>query len=115
MPPRGPGAPSHPAPAFCSRLLPRPVRELRARRRISGRVSTPGSSPVADSTLHRRSDEEEDGRPDASADLSAHEEKKADEEQSLSADITHEVIRREGEEELKRSTSALAWSGFAAG
>ncbi|HKP75493.1 MAG TPA: formate/nitrite transporter family protein [Longimicrobiaceae bacterium] len=53
---------------------------------------------------------------DSSApDLSAHEEKKADEEQSLSADITHEVIRREGEEELKRATPALAWSGFAAG
>jgi formate/nitrite transporter FocA (FNT family) len=71
---------------------------------------------VADSSPHRRSDEEEeDGRPDGAPDLSEHEEQKADEEESLSADITHEVIRREGEEELKRSTSALAWSGLAAG
>jgi formate-nitrite transporter family protein len=52
---------------------------------------------------------------DAAAELKPHEEKKADEEQSLSASITHEVIRREGEDELKRSTSALAWSGLAAG
>ena len=70
---------------------------------------------MADPTQHRRSDEEDEGRPDGSPDLKPHEEKKADEEQSLSADVTHEVIRREGEEELKRSTSALAWSGLAAG
>lgn len=54
-------------------------------------------------------------RPEGAPELKEHEEKKADEEQSLSADITYEVIRREGEEELKRSTSALAWSGLAAG
>ena len=58
---------------------------------------------------------EEEGRPDGAPELSHHEKKKADEEESLSADITHEVIRREGEEELKRSTAALAWSGLAAG
>ena len=70
---------------------------------------------MSDSTPHRRSDEEDESRGDRAPDLSAKEEKKADEEQSLSADVTHEVIRREGEEELKRSTSALAWSGLAAG
>ena len=70
---------------------------------------------MSDSTQHRRSDEEDESRGDRAPDLSAKEEKKADEEQSLSADVTHEVIRREGEEELKRSTSALAWSGLAAG
>jgi formate/nitrite transporter FocA (FNT family) len=70
---------------------------------------------VSDSTQHRRSDEEEEGHADRAPDLSAKEDKKADEEQSLSADVTHEVIRREGEEELKRATSALAWSGLAAG
>ena len=58
---------------------------------------------------------EDDERPEGAPDLKAHEQEKADEEESLSADITHEVIRREGEEELKRSTAALAWSGFAAG
>jgi formate-nitrite transporter family protein len=57
----------------------------------------------------------EEDRPEGAPDLKEHEERKADEEQSLSADITYEVIRREGEEELKRSTSALAWSGLAAG
>ncbi|HVG44069.1 MAG TPA: formate/nitrite transporter family protein [Longimicrobium sp.] len=70
---------------------------------------------MSDSTQHRRSDEEEEGHADRAPDLSAKEDKKADEEQSLSADVTHEVIRREGEEELKRATSALAWSGLAAG
>lgn len=39
----------------------------------------------------------------------------AAEERSLDAKTTHEVIRREGERELERSTGALAWSGLAAG
>ncbi len=34
---------------------------------------------------------------------------------AIGAHIVHETIRREGDEELKRSSSALAWSGFAAG
>jgi formate/nitrite transporter FocA (FNT family) len=63
-----------------------------------------------------RSHEREDAdRPQGAPELKEHEEKKADQEQSLSADVTYEVIRREGEEELKRSTAALAWSGLAAG
>jgi len=70
---------------------------------------------VAESSPQHRPEEDEEERPDGAPDLNEHEEKKADEEQSLSADITHEVIRREGEEELKRSTAALAWSGLAAG
>ena len=49
---------------------------------------------MSDSTQHRRSDEEDESRGDRTPDLSAKEEKKADEEQSLSADVTHEVIRR---------------------
>jgi formate-nitrite transporter family protein len=47
--------------------------------------------------------------------LSEEEEKQAQEEQSLDAKTTHEVIRRQGERELERSTGALAWSGLAAG
>ncbi|MFL5380916.1 MAG: formate/nitrite transporter family protein [Longimicrobiaceae bacterium] len=70
---------------------------------------------MAEPSPQQRSEDEEEERPGGAPDLSAHEEKKADEEQSLSADTTHEVIRREGEEELKRSTAALAWSGLAAG
>ena len=33
----------------------------------------------------------------------------------LTAALVHEIIREEGEEELARGTSALAWSGLAAG
>jgi formate-nitrite transporter family protein len=37
------------------------------------------------------------------------------ERQSVSADVVYEAIRLEGEEELERSSAALAWSGLAAG
>ncbi len=43
------------------------------------------------------------------------EEQKIQEAKSLDAKTTYEVIRREGLHELQRSTSALAWSGLAAG
>lgn len=59
--------------------------------------------------------QDEGDRPEGAPDLDRQQREKAAEEQSLDADTTHEVIRREGEEELKRSTSALAWSGLAAG
>jgi len=48
-------------------------------------------------------------------DLDPQETKKADEEESLTADITYEVIRREGKKDLERSIGALGWSGLAAG
>jgi formate-nitrite transporter family protein len=48
-------------------------------------------------------------------DLEPYEKVKAREEESLNADITYEVIRSEGEKELERPSSALAWSGLAAG
>lgn len=48
-------------------------------------------------------------------DLDPQETKKADEEESLTADVTYEVIRREGKKELERSLGALGWSGLAAG
>jgi formate-nitrite transporter family protein len=41
--------------------------------------------------------------------------KEAQERSSVTARVVHEAVRREGEEELKRSSSALAWSGLAAG
>lgn len=43
------------------------------------------------------------------------EEKQVQERVAIGAHVVHETIRREGEEELKRTTSALAWSGLAAG
>ena len=47
--------------------------------------------------------------------VEAHARKAAREELSLTAEATYEVIRREGEMELARSSGALAWSGLAAG
>src|SRR5687768_1011962 len=47
--------------------------------------------------------------------LGEKEKKKADEQESLDAPTTHEVIRRQGEKELERSSSALMWSALAAG
>jgi formate/nitrite transporter FocA (FNT family) len=43
------------------------------------------------------------------------ERKKAEEEKELNAHVTYEVVRQAGCDELDRSTSALAWSGLAAG
>ncbi|GHF44031.1 formate/nitrite transporter FocA (FNT family) [Deinococcus metalli] len=39
----------------------------------------------------------------------------ARERQAISPTVVHEAIRKEGEEELGRSTAALGWSGLAAG
>ena len=48
-------------------------------------------------------------------DLSESERARMSEGTRLKAALVHEVIREEGEEELARSVSALAWSGLAAG
>ena len=61
---------------------------------------------------------EHDGRKEGGQSrpsLDEQEKKKADEEESLNAATTHEVIRREGIKELERRPSGLAWSGLAAG
>ena len=47
--------------------------------------------------------------------LDAQEEKKAEEEESLNADVTHTVVQREGEKQLARTSLALMWSAIAAG
>ena len=57
----------------------------------------------------------EHSQPPDAPELTAHEKKKAFEEESLSASITYDVIRVEGEKQLLRTSSALAWSGLAAG
>jgi len=44
-----------------------------------------------------------------------HDEQQARDAESLDAKTTYEVVRREGMKELDRSTSALLWSGLAAG
>src|SRR5579872_4758918 len=43
------------------------------------------------------------------------EEKQVQERVAIGAHVVHETILREGEEELKRPPSALAWSGLAEG
>jgi formate/nitrite transporter FocA (FNT family) len=47
--------------------------------------------------------------------LSPAERKRVEDRSAPRAVVVHEVVRREGEEEMKRPGSALAWSGFAAG
>ncbi len=56
----------------------------------------------------------EDG-PQPSAVSTLAEKKQAAERAAISANVVYEAIRREGEEELKRPSAALAWSGLAAG
>ena len=59
--------------------------------------------------------ETESERPGYAPQLDETQRKQAEEEQSLDAKTTYEVVRQEGERELERSTAALAWSGLAAG
>src|SRR5579862_7764597 len=59
-------------------------------------------------------------KPDEAADVSPDvktriEEKQIRERVAIGAHVVHETIRREGREELKRSSAALAWSALAAG
>ncbi|MDQ3997934.1 MAG: formate/nitrite transporter family protein [Gemmatimonadota bacterium] len=68
--------------------------------------------PTAPPERHQHAGEDPGDR---AAELEADEHKKAEEEESLTAAITHEVLRREGQKELERPMSALAWSGLAAG
>jgi len=58
-----------------------------------------------------RDEPQEEGAPE----LSEREQEQADREENLNADTTYEVLRREGEQELSRSSRALALSGLAAG
>lgn len=48
-------------------------------------------------------------------DLSPKEAREADKRVAVTAQVVHEAIRIQGDEELARPPSALAWSGFAAG
>lgn len=57
-----------------------------------------------------RADPEDDDAP-----VDDRERRRADQEEELNVGVTYEVIRRAGRDELRRPTSALAWSGLAAG
>lgn len=60
----------------------------------------------------QRQDEDAETKDDAQAE---HREEQAKDAESLDARTTYEVIRREGDNELGRTTAALFWSGLAAG
>jgi formate-nitrite transporter family protein len=47
--------------------------------------------------------------------LSERQSQEAENRTSVSAIVVHEAIRKDGDEELQRTSSALAWSGLAAG
>src|SRR4051812_46860510 len=55
--------------------------------------------------------EEETGFPE----LTEKQKQEAEDRTSVSAVVVHEAVRLDGDEELNRSASALAWSGLAAG
>lgn len=52
---------------------------------------------------------------DNQLELSKKDIKEAERRSAVSASVVHEAIRQEGEQELRRSSSALFWSGLAAG
>ncbi len=60
-----------------------------------------------------------DGKPVQDAEnvppLTEKQNEEAEERTSVSAIVIHEAIRKDGDEELQRPASALAWSGLAAG
>lgn len=59
--------------------------------------------------------QDEMAEPDNDLQLSKPELQEAQERSSVTVRVVYEAVRREGEDELKRSSSALAWSGLAAG
>jgi len=68
----------------------------------------PPEQPASDSEQQPGPQAEEKKQPSA-------EEQEAEERSAPSAQVVHETIKREGESELSRPSSALAWSGLAAG
>jgi formate-nitrite transporter family protein len=59
--------------------------------------------------------DDQDESPVMAPELTEKQQQEAEERTSVSALVVHEAVRYDGEEELKRPISALAWSGLAAG
>jgi formate/nitrite transporter FocA (FNT family) len=57
----------------------------------------------------------EDDDAVAAPELTEKQREEAEERTSVSIDVVHEAVRKDGDEELNRSVSALSWSGLAAG
>jgi formate-nitrite transporter family protein len=62
-----------------------------------------------------KKEEHEDEEIVAAPELTEKQQQEAQDRTSVSAVVVHEAIRHDGEEELHRPVSALAWSGLAAG
>lgn len=60
-------------------------------------------------------DREHESEDVVAPELSEQQRQDAEERRSVSALVVHEAVRHEGDEELSRPVSALAWSGLAAG
>lgn len=58
---------------------------------------------------------DQQGGESGSPELDGHQRNMAEERSAVEAEVIHEAVRKSGEHELSRSTSALAWSGLAAG
>lgn len=65
--------------------------------------------------LDHEEEQEQEEEPVAAPELTEKQKEEAEERTSVSAVVVHETIRQDGEEELNRPISALAWSGLAAG
>lgn len=61
------------------------------------------------------SERRREGEHEGKVDLTAGEQHQVEKRESVGARVVHEVIRRQGDEELKRPWSSLLWSGFAGG
>ena len=75
----------------------------------------PARDPAEARLRMKEHDEAKAHRGEDAAELDRDEEKKAEEEEHINALVIHEVIRREGQKELERPPSALAWSALAGG
>jgi len=56
-----------------------------------------------------------EGEHEGKVDLTETEQEQVEKRESVGSRVVHEVIRRQGDEELKRPWPSLLWSGFAAG
>ena len=63
----------------------------------------------------RGAQNDETGRPRGSEKLDAAEQDQATEHAAPQAIVIHEIVRKDGEEELERRAAAVGWSGLAAG
>ena len=61
------------------------------------------------------SEKPRDGEHDGKVELTDSEEEQVEKRESVGARVVHEIIRRQGDEELKRPWPSLLWSGFAGG